>query len=112
MIFFKNLMRFRAPSRNLFFEISAVILLLAAGPAHASGVHQTDVIEESAPGPDTPAAAPSIGATSSAPAGIKFEPALRAVSNWRSEAKDNLELSQEMKTKLSSGAGCRMARVA
>ena len=48
-------------------------------------------------------AAPSEAQPAAKPAGAAFEPAHRAVSNWRTEARDNLDLPEETKTRLAYG---------
>lgn len=55
------------------------------------------------PGVSASIAAKSGPERPAAPAEAAFEPARRAVTNWRTEALDNLDLSEETKAKLTGG---------
>ncbi|HUI20822.1 MAG TPA: hypothetical protein VLZ74_07230 [Methylocella sp.] len=83
---------------------AAVLLIIATTPARGGESRPSDTPQASA-NPQAPAGTAASDTTDgAAPAGVTFEPAARAVSNWRSEARDNLELSQEANTKLSASA--------
>jgi hypothetical protein len=77
---------------------SLVLLALGASPANAIDANKTDTAQASI-------AASSEAPLAAAPADVTFEPARRAVSNWLTEASDNLDLSKETKPDLAAGTG-------
>jgi hypothetical protein len=91
----------------LSFALGLALLTMGESPAKAISARKPDALQETRPGPQPPAASPGVSGIppSISPAGVAFEPIRRAVSNWRTEAVDNLDLSEAAKTKLAGETG-------
>ena len=109
----KNFALFCGPARDRLAQFLG-LALLAAGPCPAQAIDanradatQADASQEGQPVSETPASFTAAGEATppAAPAEVAFEPARRAVSNWLTEAMDNLDLSRETKTEIAGGPG-------
>ena len=109
----KNSALFCGPARDRLAQFLG-LALLAAGPCPAQAIDanradaiQADASQEGQPVSETPApfTAADEATPPAAPAEVAFEPARRAVSNWLTEAMDNLDLSRETKTEIARGPG-------
>ena len=109
----KNSALFCGPARDWLAQFLG-LALLAAGPCPAQAIDanradaiQADASQEGQPISETPAPFTATGeaAPPAAPAEVAFEPARRAVSNWLTEATDNLDLSGDTKTEIARGSG-------
>jgi hypothetical protein len=109
----KNSALFCGPARDRLAQFLG-LALLAAGPCPAQAIDanradaiQADASQEGQPVSETSASFTAAGeATPPAPpAEVTFEPARRAVSNWLTEAMDNLDLSRDTKMEIARGPG-------
>ncbi|HUZ91434.1 MAG TPA: hypothetical protein VMU78_05990, partial [Methylocella sp.] len=84
-----------------------VLLVAGTSPANAIDANQTASPQGSRPiaGVSASGGAASDPTTPIAAAEVAFEPAHRAVSNWRTEAMDNLGLFKDSKTDSAGGSG-------
>jgi hypothetical protein len=83
------------------------LLFFAMVPSPANAIDATQATQKSMPLPQTSdsGAAPGASAHPAAPAGVAFDAARRAVSNWPAEAMENLDLSAKTKTEMASKSG-------
>jgi len=106
MILSKGPATFWDHARGMVARIFGLVLLeMGTSPANAIDANQTDATQQNMPVPGFSAslAASSEATLPAAPAEVTFEPAKRAVSNWLTEAMDNLDLSRETKTEIADG---------
>ncbi len=109
----KNSALFSGPARDRLAQFLG-LALLAAGPCPAQAIDanradaiQADASQEGQPVSETsaPFTAADEATPPPAPAEVAFEPARRAVSNWLTEAMDNLDLSRDTKMEIAGGPG-------
>jgi len=116
----KNSALFCGPARDRLAQFLS-LALLAAGPCPAQAIDanradaiQADASQEGQPVSETPASFTAAGEATppAAPAEVAFEPARRAVSNWLTEAMDNLDLPEKQRRKSPADLACLIFRVA
>jgi hypothetical protein len=78
---------------------------MGTSPANAINANHTDATQQNMPVPGFSAslAASSEATLPASPVEVTFEPASRAVSNWLTEAIDNLDLSRDTKVEIAGG---------
>jgi hypothetical protein len=106
MILSKTPATFWDHARGMVARIFGLVLLaMGTSPANAIDTNQTDATQQNMPVPGFSAslAASSEATLPASPVEVTFEPASRAVSNWLTEAIDNLDLSRDTKVEIAGG---------